>query len=244
MQAQTNGNSHSFSAADADPTGARRSSSAFRDRFANEGVHLSPATPIHPTSKKTTELPKPSQPKPLYQKVLFNLTAVIVVVVAGIGGYYLSPSSQNSGSETHDEQDATLQFNTTGQVFGYLCAVLYLGSRVPQLLLNYRRKSTEGLNALFFLFACIGNLTFVLSIFAFKPICRHKHCREGEAGAIYGRYILVNCSWIIGSLGTLFLDFFVFVQFFMYRIDEDEAVGELEQEHESDDSRGRSTVVQ
>lgn len=195
-----------------------------------------------PKTKKTTAIPKPSQPKRLYQKIFFNLTTVVVVVAAGIGGYYLSPSSSNSGGETPEQQDAILQFNITGQVFGYLCAALYLGSRLPQLLLNYRRKSTEGLNALFFLFACIGNLTYVLSIFAFNPVCRHKHCRAGEAQQIYGRYILVNLSWLLGSLGTLFLDFGVFVQFFMYRKEDLDEVEDLEQEDELDEGRGRSPV--
>ncbi|KAL1304160.1 hypothetical protein AAFC00_000587 [Neodothiora populina] len=226
---------NSSEAIDADLSRAR-SSSSFRDRFASEGVHLSPTTPMHPAPKQTTVV-KRSQPKKLYQKILFNLTAVIVVLAAGVGGYYLSPAPSNAGDQSSEKQADTLQFNTTGQVFGYLCAVLYLGSRLPQLLLNYRRKSTEGLNALFFLFACIGNLTYVLSIFAFNPVCRHKHCREGEAGAIYGRYILVNLSWIIGSLGTLFLDFGVFVQFFMYRQDEEE----VEIVVVEDDDRGRSS---
>lgn len=194
---------------------------------------------MHSTPKQATTIPKPSQPRPLYQKILFNLTAVIVVVAAGVGGYYLSPSPSNAGGETPEKQDEILQFNPTGQAFGYLCAVLYLGSRLPQLLLNYRRKSTDGLNALFFLFACIGNLTYVLSIFAFNPVCRHRHCRDGEASAIYGKYILVNLSWIIGSLGTLFLDAGVFVQFFLYRKEED-MEDDVARDGRVEEDRGRS----
>lgn len=83
----------------------------------------------------------------------------------------------------------------------------------------------EGLNALFFLFAVIGNLTYAFSIFAFEPLCsRHSHghwhesrCSPGEARAIYGQHLLVNLSWLLGSLGTLFLDLSVFVQFWIYR---------------------------
>lgn len=72
---------------------------------------------------------------------------------------------------------------------------------------------------LFFLFACIGNLTYVLSIFAYDPHCRgkHGHCKAGEASDIYAQYILMNASWIAGSLGTLFLDLAIFAQFFVYR---------------------------
>ncbi|KAI4751800.1 PQ-loop-domain-containing protein [Aureobasidium sp. EXF-3400] len=214
-----------------------RSASSFGERFVNEGVHMSPANPMHPTPK--VQRPR-SAKRSIMQKLLFNLTCIVLVVAAGIAGYYLSPSS--NGNETEQQQNDNLHFNIVGQVFGYLCAALYLGSRIPQLLLNYRRKSTEGLNALFFLFACIGNLTYVLSIFAFNPICHHgKHgqkCRPGEASEIYGRYILVNLSWLLGSLGTLFLDFGVFAQFFIYRnMDDDEEDFEIVIEEED---RGRS----
>ena len=208
-----------------------RSQSSFRDRFASlDGTHLSPATPMHPQPKHADDADafKSSQPRSWTQVILFNCTAIVLVVLAGIAGYFLSPSQPETDhhkTTPADEQAQSLKLSLWGQIFGYICAVLYLGSRVPQILLNYRRKSTEGLNALFFLFACIGNLTYVFSIFAFEPICsshRHGHwhesnCAPGEAPSVYGRYILVNLSWLIGSAGTLGLDFAVFAQFFLYR---------------------------
>lgn len=217
-------------AAETESQSRARSRSTFRDRLTSlDATHLSPAAPMHPQPKDATEIEafKPHQPSGWIKPILFNSTAIILVVLAGIVGYYLSPSSPDDHHEQSpaEEQASTLKFSLWGQIFGYFCAVLYLASRVPQLLLNYRRKSTEGLNALFFLFACIGNLTYVASIFAFDPICsrhtrghwRESSCKPGEASAIYGRYILVNLSWLLGSLGTLFLDFAVFVQFFLYR---------------------------
>ncbi|KAK4622280.1 putative vacuolar amino acid transporter [Fulvia fulva] len=206
-----------------------RSRSTFRERLASlDPTHFSPAVPIHSHPEETTDSDtmKPHQPRSWVQAILFNSTAIVLVVLAGVAGYYLSPAppQEHDKSAASDQADS-LHFSLWGQIFGYICAVLYLGSRVPQLLLNYRRKSTEGLNALFFLFACIGNLTYVLSILAFEPICsrhsrghwRESHCKSGEATSIYGKYILVNLSWLIGSLGTLFLDFAVFVQFWLYR---------------------------
>jgi hypothetical protein len=206
---------------------------------------------MHPQPKDAddAEALKPSQPRSWIQAIFFNSTAILLVVAAGIVGYYLSPSQPVSDHESTpaDEQAQSLQFSLWGQIFGYICAALYLGSRAPQLLLNYRRKSTEGLNALFFLFACVGNLTFVCSIFAFEPICRsHRHghwhesnCQKGEALAIYGRYILVNLSWLIGSAGTLFLDFAVFVQFFLYRHNVSDVVLETEDVPRRVDGEGR-----
>jgi uncharacterized protein with PQ loop repeat len=152
--------------------------------------------------------------------VLYNLGIVILVCTSGVFGWYLS--TRRSPQKPTDPEPDTLTFNLWGQIFGYICAALYLGSRVPQLLLNYRRKSTDGISMLFFLFACIGNLTYVLSIMAYKPICIGRGgCEEGEKRALYGKYIAVNLSWLLGSFGTLVLDAGVFVQYFLYRKEEE-----------------------
>jgi uncharacterized protein with PQ loop repeat len=181
-----------------------------------DGTHLSPATPfIEPT--------KPSrQTKAIstIRTILLNLSAVALVCAAGIVGWYVSRSApaKHKKHSDHSPNDTALAFDTPGQVFGYLCAILYLGSRLPQILLNYKRKSTEGVSLLFFLFACIGNLTYVLSILAFSPVCKGgRQCRGDDIGRVYGRYILVNLSWLIGSFGTLFLDMCIFIQFFLYQ---------------------------
>lgn len=211
----------------------RRSSlasiSSIRSRFGHiDGTHLSPAMPL-------VQPPKPSaravsKPSTTVQKLIWNAFAIALVCAAGVLGWYVSVRSttrhKREPEQPRRHPDA-LHFDVLGQVFGYMCAALYLGSRIPQLLLNWRRKSTEGVSLLFFLFACIGNLTYVLSIFAYSPICAGKggRCRPGEQQRLYGRYLLVNASWLLGSLGTLFLDLGIFAQFIMYREkDEEEAV--------------------
>ncbi|KAH8702270.1 PQ loop repeat protein [Talaromyces proteolyticus] len=196
-----------------------------------DGTHLSPATPFIDATEINTSV-QPSRPPSNLQAAFFNIFAIVLVCAAGILGWYVS---SHLTKRSKSEQDlptpgAALTLDFWGQVFGYLCAVLYLGSRIPQLLLNYRRKSTEGVSLLFFLFACIGNLTYVLSIFAYEPVCRSDVCGPGEAAAVYGRYILVNLSWLVGSLGTLLLDMAIFVQFFLYRKDDDWDEGEGDEE--------------
>lgn len=178
--------------------------------------HLSPAVPLLDEQQAVKGTP----PSAL-QATLFNLVAILMVIAAGILGWYISNPAHSSSSSPppHHPEPEPLVFHLWGQVFGYLCAVLYLGSRVPQLLLNHRRKSTEGVSMLFFLFACIGNLTYVLSIFAYEPRCAgfRGKCVGGEAASLYRRYILINASWLAGSLGTLCLDAGIFAQFFIYR---------------------------
>jgi uncharacterized protein with PQ loop repeat len=186
--------------------------------------HLSPVVPLL-DAPKANDPPAIADLKPTtrLQATLLNLFAILMVCAAGVFGWWVSNGSQSGHAKNPPKHpkgsDDVLEFSLWGQVFGYFCAVLYLGSRVPQLLLNYRRKSTEGVSMLFFLFACIGNLTYVLSIFAYEAHCSGKHgkCAPGEAGRLYGKYILVNASWLAGSLGTLFLDMAIFVQFFVYR---------------------------
>lgn len=152
---------------------------------------------------------------------MFNVFAVLLVCAAGVLGWWLGNQGQDPISKHPKQKEEPLEFNWWGQVFGYICALLYLGSRIPQLLLNYRRKSTEGISMLFFLFACIGNLTYVLSIMAYEPVCeRPRHCAAGETGKAYWKYFLVNLSWLVGSAGTLVLDGGVFVQYFMYKKEE------------------------
>ncbi|EOD46958.1 putative pq loop repeat protein [Neofusicoccum parvum UCRNP2] len=217
------GNGQSRPARISDAEGGRRRSSysSFTERLFQDGEHLSPATPFVDTPAPAAT---PQPPRSAAKSVLFNLVAVVLVCAAGFLGWLFT--YQPPENNTADNGGDTLQFNVPGQIGGYICCVLYLGSRLPQLYLNYKRQSTEGISMLFFIFACLGNLTYVMSILAYKPVChgRHGHCETGEAGAIYGRYVLVNLSWLLGSFGTLLLDAGVFVQYFMYRKDDGEAV--------------------
>ena len=200
------------------------SMSQWQRHLSVDGTHLSPATPlIDPPKSNDPPAITNAKPTSTLQAAFWNAFAILLVCAAGVFGWWISAQKPRSKHHHHVKQDESepLEFDTLGQVFGYLCAVLYLGSRVPQLLLNYKRKSTEGVSLLFFLFACIGNLTYDMSIFAYSPVC-HKpgHCEPGEAKAIYLRYIAVNASWIAGSLGTLLLDMGIFAQFFLYRKEE------------------------
>ncbi|KAI9027350.1 PQ loop repeat-domain-containing protein [Phycomyces nitens] len=87
------------------------------------------------------------------------------------------------------------------QLMGWSSAALYVGSRIPQIVKNWRNKSTEGLSFGMFICAVLGNILFTLSIFL-RSMDPH--------------YLLINLSWIVGSCGTLVFDFTIFLQFFVY----------------------------
>lgn len=133
-----------------------------------------------------------------------DLFIVTVVMFAGFLSWYISYCN-NTDSRKSPKTPPSLgdseKMNILAQIFGYLSAVLYLGSRIPQILLNFKRKSCEGVSLLFFLFACLGNINFILSVLAVS---------------VSKKYLLVNASWLIGSAGTLLLDMTIFAQFFIY----------------------------
>ncbi|VVT57690.1 uncharacterized protein SAPINGB_P005821 [Magnusiomyces paraingens] len=177
----------------------------------------STSTNNRPTSISSTSEEKP--PMPFYKTILINTLMVTGVVIAGIAGWAFSQLRHSSPppSGPPSEPEPPLEFDFWGQVFGWGCAALYLGSRVPQILLNFERKSVEGISFLFFLFACLGNLTYVISILALNTSWK---------------YILINGSWLAGSFGTLLLDFIIFAQFWIYNRNENEEDEDDEDEEE------------
>ncbi|SMN21875.1 similar to Saccharomyces cerevisiae YBR147W RTC2 Protein of unknown function [Maudiozyma saulgeensis] len=137
---------------------------------------------------------------------LYNCFIVVCVVLAGFISWYVTYCSRMSHGDNEPKipsEPTPVTVNVLAQMFGYLSAALYLGSRIPQILLNFKRKSCEGISFLFFLFACIGNITFILSVLVISSD---------------PTYLMVNASWLLGSSGTLVMDFVIFGQFFAYGV--------------------------
>ena len=210
--------------------------------FFDEENPSAPAKPIAPSATAHLSMSSSSSSSSSLSasmvSIFYKLSIVVLVCSVGVMGWYLSSRSSHSQdglsslktytSHLDPSEDGPPRLNLWGQFFGYLCAVFYLGSRVPQFLLNYSRKSTEGVSILFFIFCCIGNVTYALSIFAYEPHCtgdeRVHHrgrlpgkCENGDWERAYWRYILVDASWVIGSIGALVLDLAIFSQFWLYR---------------------------
>ncbi|ODQ80030.1 hypothetical protein BABINDRAFT_161672 [Babjeviella inositovora NRRL Y-12698] len=136
------------------------------------------------------------------RSVLINTLMVVLVISSGLIGWALTLPA---GSDLPLPEQPELVFDPLAQFFGWLCAIFYLGSRIPQIVLNYKRKSCEGISFMFFLFACLGNMTYTISILCISTS---------------PKYILINGSWLSGSIGTLGLDLMIFAQFFMYSPEE------------------------
>ncbi|CAB4253610.1 similar to Saccharomyces cerevisiae YBR147W RTC2 Protein of unknown function [Maudiozyma barnettii] len=135
--------------------------------------------------------------------LLYNIFAVITVLGAGFLSWYVSfiRESRNGIEKKPISQPPQLTVNIWGQIFGYISAILYLSSRIPQIHLNYKRKSCIGISLLFFLFACLGNILFIISLLVVS---------------MEYQYLIINFSWLLGSSGTLLMDMTIFIQFFLY----------------------------
>ncbi|KAJ1142252.1 hypothetical protein NDU88_008579 [Pleurodeles waltl] len=109
-----------------------------------------------------------------------------------------------SAGQAESESFATNE--KIGFAIGAVSSLLYLLSRVPQILNNFRRKSTEGVALSLFVMAILGNLTYGMSVLVENP-----DQDQGE-----GSYMLHHLPWLIGSLGVVCLDLFILFQFFLY----------------------------
>ncbi|KAI8095122.1 PQ loop repeat-domain-containing protein [Gilbertella persicaria] len=160
----------------------------YRRRLEEEEVMAQETSPLLASTSHVLD-----QKKARHTSLLNIMSAISIVLVTIISCY--------AYYRTHDNQDKLEGFQWLPQLMGWSSAILYVGSRVPQILKNYRNKSTEGLSFGMFLCAVMGNVFFTSSIFL----------KSTELD-----YIIVNLSWIVGSCGTLVFDFIIFLQFFVY----------------------------
>ncbi|CAI0554420.1 unnamed protein product, partial [Linum tenue] len=99
-------------------------------------------------------------------------------------------------------QEGGMEHNAYGQWLGWLMAAIYMGGRIPQIWLNIKRGSVDGLNPLMFIFALIANLTYVLSIVV----------RTTEWDSIKA-----NLPWLLDAAVCVVLDLFIILQYIYYR---------------------------
>lgn len=90
-----------------------------------------------------------------------------------------------------------------GTVCSWISAICYLFSRTPQIYRNYKRQSVKGLSIWLFIAAISGNVNYCASII-FKY--------AGEQNEM----LINSLPFLIGSGGTVFLDFIVFWQYRRY----------------------------
>jgi uncharacterized protein with PQ loop repeat len=96
-----------------------------------------------------------------------------------------------------------------GDFFAWLSTFIFLSSRLPQILLNYKRRSVEGLSFITFINVIIANQLFLASVLA--PLIDIHSSSDKLV------YFLENMPWIIGCSITTMFDIVIFSQFLIYR---------------------------
>lgn len=85
-----------------------------------------------------------------------------------------------------------------GNVLGWIASFFYVGSRLPQILKNRQRRSTDGISKSMFLCAVLGNLTYSSGI-----LLRSSHLER-------------SIPWLLASLACMCLDLVIVSQVWFY----------------------------
>lgn len=89
-----------------------------------------------------------------------------------------------------------------GYIIGLLSTVFYLGSRLPQIIMNFKRGKTDGLSYFTFLLAVLANFAYAFSVLM----------GPRDADQAYIDFVLDHLPWLTGSLGTVALDLTILLQ--------------------------------
>jgi hypothetical protein len=100
--------------------------------------------------------------KPKIKPIWVNLIGSSILISLTLGSCYAYYMMIFSTTTVEPMADDGPGFRLIPQLMGWSSAVLYVGSRVPQLIKNWRQQSTDGLSSGMFICAVFGNAFFTL----------------------------------------------------------------------------------
>ncbi|OWB80489.1 hypothetical protein B5S32_g4771 [[Candida] boidinii] len=152
------------------------------------------------TETDESEVPTEPQPQPQPQppstphKPIKHRPSAFDQIVTFIVGFINSLLSMNSH-----------QF---GKTLAWLCTFLYLSSRIPQIITNYKLRSTKGISIKLFFCALTGNLLYSISLLT---------CESSVIGGeISKEFWKDEISYFIGAVGTVVFDLIVLLQWYIW----------------------------
>lgn len=93
----------------------------------------------------------------------------------------------------------TRSYDLIGEILGWITTTFYIVGRFPQMWLNYKTKSTEGLSVLMYVFTILGNATYI-AIITIDP-----------------QTMQSNMPWIVSSSVMIVLDLYIIYQHYYYK---------------------------
>ncbi|KAK9488600.1 PQ loop repeat-domain-containing protein [Lipomyces starkeyi] len=139
-------------------------------------------------------------PRRVWKSAFFKFGIIFLIVLSSLIGLYCATNGHLYDSPMK-YYNPHIPLHLYGQLCGWFCAGIYVMSRVPQIILNYKQKSCERTSLIYFLFASGGNLMFIISILALDNSFH---------------YLLVNSSWLCGTFCALSLDYLIILQSWHY----------------------------
>lgn len=202
------------------------------------------STPIYGTISPSTSLAASPANRTIHriqQQTLPSASPRAVLLVAMMLAIATARGSPLAASrESTSTSESQLAFDL-GTALSWTSTLLYLLSRLPQLIMNYRRKSTAGLSPKMFAAAFLGNL-FYSSSLAVNPCAWHSFEAYGGGGWAGPRgsdrheWVMAALPFFLGAAGVLGLDGAVGVQFWLYgegNKDDDDPVVLIHESHRS-----------
>jgi uncharacterized protein with PQ loop repeat len=115
----------------------------------------------------------------------FQHSVVSIAILLG----FISLVTADPVEDIPDDYDTS---EWVGQVFAWVCCSFYLTSRLPQILENHRRKSTQGINIALFAAALCGNFFYTTGILT-NPLAHTESARS--------EFLLNALPYLLGSAG-------------------------------------------
>lgn len=182
--------------------------------------------------RKSTDFLEPDQKKGFDWTAMASPRTVLTGAVASLSSSARAapvPLLLSLRAMQVQTQQTSTSLETIGTIISWCSTLLYLGSRLPQLYKNWRRKSTAGLSPFLFLAAFCGNFFYSASILT-NPNAWSDHGPYGghgwadEKGSDRVDWVLRAAPFFLGAAGVLFMDGMMGVQFLMYGEREEEMV--------------------
>ncbi|XP_041002250.1 probable vacuolar amino acid transporter YPQ3 isoform X3 [Juglans microcarpa x Juglans regia] len=173
---------------------AAKSGPSAMEALHNDSSSEDEAAPI--PSNKSVSRPRPIPRSAAGYGTFLAASVNLPLQTKGLTEAYVGLTGRNLFHEQGGE-------NVYGQWLGWLMAAIYMGGRLPQIWLNIKRGSVEGLNPLMFIFALVANATYVARSYYSMSITKTSGGQE-----VLLMEIIVETMWkLLPVLKLLFLKY-------------------------------------
>lgn len=136
----------------------------------------------------------------------------IVFPTGNPDGVFVTDNEHSPHHQWPPHQRSQSWEHIVGRISAWICTILYMTSRLPQIWTNMQRKSVQGLSIMLFLSAAMGNFLYSLSVLV-NPKAHIPPSTPDQQAA----YLLESLPFLLGSGGTLVFDGIIVAQWLAWR---------------------------